>query len=253
MFRSTLIFLMVCIVLTACTTTKANTEQVNLYLVGDSTMSTYPAEVRPRTGWGEKLSDYFGSELTIHNHAMSGRSTKSFRDEGRWEQVLALLEPGDYVFIQFGHNDEKDYDPTRFTNPYSTYRYNLRRYVEETRKKQATPVLLSSIVRRSFNDTGSLLNSHGPYPEVMRQLALELDVAFIDMNTLSEQLVFSRGVEGSKELFLHLKPGAHPNYPNGVEDDTHFNQAGAEAMAELASKEICRQKLQLSRYLRDCK
>lgn len=223
-----------------------------LFMVGDSTMAIKLDEKRPETGWGEKLVAYFQPRLKISNHAMNGRSSKSFRDEGRWQAVLNQLQPGDYVFIQFGHNDQKVNDPARFTNPYSSYRANLQSFVEETRAKHAIPVLLSSIVRRNFNEQGTLVDTHGPYPAVVRQLANELEVAFIDLHTLSERLVSERGANDSRELYLHLQPGEHVNYPQGVEDNTHLNPAGADAIAGLVASQLCQSNLPLKKYLRSC-
>ncbi|MBR9911454.1 MAG: rhamnogalacturonan acetylesterase [Gammaproteobacteria bacterium] len=223
-----------------------------LFLVGDSTLSIKSADKRPETGWGEKLVEYVRPPLQIHNHARNGRSSKSFREEGLWQVVLDALQPGDFVFIQFGHNDQKVNDPTRFTNPYSSYRANLRRYVEEVRAAKATPLLLSSIVRRNFNAAGTLVDSHGPYPAVMRQLARDLEVEFIDLHTLSEQLVSKSGVERSRDLFLHLPAATHPNYPEGVADNTHLNPAGADAIAGLVVKELCQRQHPLHEQLRNC-
>lgn len=224
----------------------------NLYLIGDSTMAEKLPGKRPETGWGEKLADYFSADLAIHNHAVNGRSSKSFRHEGRWQVVLDQLEAGDFVIIQFGHNDEKIASPDRYTNPYSSYRYNLLGYVEDTRARGATPILMSSIVRRNFNTEGSLIDDHGPYPAVARELAFQFKVDFVDLNWSSEMLVTDLGKEKSRSLYLHLAPGENDNYPEGVQDNTHLRPAGAAAIAELAVKDICVQHLTLSRYLLNC-
>ena len=224
-----------------------------LFMAGDSTMASKDKRERPETGWGEKLPDYFRPELKIFNHAMNGRSSKSFRDEGRWQEILDQLRPGDYVFVQFGHNDQKINDPARFTNPYTGYRDNLKRFVEDTRARGATPVLLSSIVRRNFNDAGSLIDTHAPYPAVMRDLAREMKVYFIDLNTLSERLVLKHGVEGSLALYMHLPPRVNPNYPDGVADNTHLKPLGASEVARLVADTLCTSQHALSAYLNDCR
>ena len=221
-------------------------------MVGDSTMAVKKEDERPETGWGEMLTEYLDASVTFLNHAVNGRSSKSFRDEGRWQIVMEQLRPGDFVFIQFGHNDQKINDPARFTNPYSVYRHNLQRYVQDTRAQGATPVLLSSIVRRNFNPAGSLVDTHAPYPAVMRHLAGELNVDYVDLNTLSELLLLRLGEEASRDYFMHLPAGEHPNYPQGVEDNTHLNPKGARAIAGLVTDSLCTSKHPLSAHLRQC-
>lgn len=223
-----------------------------LFLAGDSTMSIKEENRRPETGWGEKLREKFRPPLSIHNHAKNGRSSKSFINEGNWNQILLQLKPGDFVFIQFGHNDQKEGDPNRYTNPYSSYREYLRQYVDDTRSHHATPVLISSIVRRSFNDAGSLIDTHGPYPMVMRDLARELSVDFIDLNMLTERLITSLGAERSKEYYLHVSP-RHKNYHEGISDNTHLSPYGAEEIATLVIVELCRINHPLKEYINTCR
>ncbi len=222
-----------------------------LFLVGDSTMAVKAEDRRPETGWGEKLVAKFTTKISIQNHAVNGRSSKSFRDEGRWDTILKQLQPGDFVFIQFGHNDEKVNDPSRYTNPYSSFRANLKRYVEETRSHHATPLLLSSIVRRNFNTAGTLIDDHGPYPAVVRELARTMQIDFIDLNTLSEHFVSGLGVKESANYYLHV-PAGHPNYPKGKTDNTHLNPAGADAIASMVAKALCEKDIALKDYLKSC-
>ena len=217
-----------------------------IFMVGDSTMANKSENVSPETGWGQVFSSWFDSTLVVNNHAQNGRSSKSFIDEGRWEVVLNQLQKGDLVFIQFGHNDQKEKAPTRFTNPYTQYRFNLKRFVNETRAKGAVPVLFTSIVRRNFNEEGVLIDTHGAYTEVVRNVAAEMNVPFVDMQLLTEQLVVELGVDGSKAIFLHVEPG-HPNYPEGKIDNTHLNREGALRLAELAADELCKQFPQLKK------
>ena len=203
-------------------------------MIGDSTMSVKPdTTVNPERGWGQMLPNYFKPSVQIHNHAVNGRSTRSFIDEGRWKTVLDALEKGDYLVIQFAHNDQKIHDPKRYTNPYTAYRRNLTRFVEEARAKGAVPILVSPVVRRKFNDDGVLTDTHGPYPLVMRGVAQEHEVPFVDMQQMSEDLVVSLGPERSKELYLWISAGTHDMYPDGKEDDTHFSENGATVMAGL--------------------
>jgi len=215
-------------------------------------MSIKLPEKRPETGWGEHLAAHFNNQVTVHNRAINGRSSKSFYDQGHWQKIVDELQPGDFVLIQFGHNDEKEDDPLRFTNPYTTYRDNLANFVADVRSKNATPILLSSIVRRNFNEQGTLIDTHGAYPYVVKQLAVELNAAFIDMTTLSERLVAELGPEKSKAFYLHLAPGDTKNYPEGKEDDTHLRPEGAEKIAKIVVRQLCSMDLAIRDYLKDC-
>ncbi|MCB9082469.1 MAG: rhamnogalacturonan acetylesterase [Lewinellaceae bacterium] len=213
---------------------------LSVHLIGDSTMANKPGTPaeNPERGWGQLLPQFFSEEVVIHNHAVNGRSSKSFREDGHWAKVIAEVQPGDFVFIQFGHNDSKEADPLRYTNPWSGYRHNLATYVDEIRAKGAFPVILSSIVRRNFNAEGTLVDTHGPYPFVARQVALEKEVPFIDMQVLTEELVASLGPEKSKEYYLWTKPGEYPRFLDGVQDNTHLNLTGATAFARLVATAI---------------
>lgn len=234
-----------------CTIQVGAQEKPTLYLIGDSTMSDKKdPEENPEHGWGQVLPELMSSEIKIDNHAVNGRSTRSFIAEGRWERVKDQLEPGDFVFIQFGHNDQKLNDAARYTNPFTQYRSNLEKFVRETRDKGATPVLFSSIVRRNFNEEGVLIDTHGQYPLVVRMVARDLDVPFIDHQLLTEQLEISYGPQDSKQLHLHLEPGEDPYEPRGVSDDTHLSKMGATLVASLALQEIARQDLELKKFIK---
>lgn len=219
-------------------------EKTTLFLIGDSTMADKPdPEQNPERGWGQMLPDLMGGAVQIQNHAVNGRSSGSFISEGRWQKVLGVLKPKDYVFIQFGHNDQKDGDSTRYTNPYTQYRDNLERFVRETRNKGAFPVLFSSITRRNFNAKGVLIDTHGAYPLVTRMVARELKVPFIDLQLLTEQMEISHGVEGSKKLHLHYAPGENAHRPKGIEDNTHLSIKGATLVAQMAIEEMAKQQV----------
>jgi len=224
--------------------------KVTIYAIGDSTMANKPnPNENPERGWIQVLDQFFNKNVTIHNHAVNGRSTKSFRELKHWQPVLDSLKKGDYLFIQFGHNDGKDTDPTRYTNPQTAYRYNLIRYVEEARQKGAIPILFSSIARRKFNEQGVLLDAHGNYTLIARLVAQELNVPFMDLQYLTEQLEVSYGVEGSKKLHLHFAPNENEYIPKGIEDNTHLSVLGATEIAKLFTLELKKQKHQLSNYL----
>ena len=225
---------------------------ITIYTIGDSTMANKKnPEVNPEHGWVQVLQQFFNDNVVVDNRAVNGRSSRSFITEGRWDSVLKTLKKGDYVFIQFGHNDQKEQSPERYTNPHTAYRHNLIKYVLETREKGATPVLMSSIVRRNFNEYGTLVDTHGEYPLETRLVAIEYDVPFIDMQYLTEKLEESYGVEGSKKLHLHFEPGEVPYYPEGKHDDTHLSELGATEVAKLAVEELKRQVPDLAKYLKD--
>lgn len=221
-----------------------------VYFIGGSTTSYYPPERYPRMGWGQAMPHFFSSAVRFSNHAAEGRSTKSFREEGKWQAVLNELQPGDYVFIQFGHNDQKDYKPRLYTKPFTTFADNLRRYVEETREKQATPILVTSINRRKFGKSGRLKNTFGAYPLATRKVADELNVPLVDLQAMTEELFNNLGPERTKELFMWLKPGEFSNYPEGAQDDTHLTEKGAKTAAELVVQSLQRSEVPLVQFLK---
>lgn len=227
-------------------------QELNIFLIGDSTMSDKKnPDENPEHGWGQVLPVLLTDHVEVKNHAMNGRSSRSFIGEGRWKTVLEELQPGDYVFIQFGHNDQKYKSPSGFTNPNTGYRANLERYVKETREKGANPVLFSSIVRRNFNEYGTLIDTHGDYPLVTRIVAENMKVPFVDLQMATEKLVLFYGLEDSKSLYLHFKPGQNKYFPGGKEDDTHLSRKGALLVATLALQEIAKQELPLANYIKD--
>lgn len=222
-----------------------------LFLIGDSTMANKEnPDKNPEHGWGQVVNQFFTTGIEIQNHAMNGRSSKSFRTEGRWATIEKQLKKGDFVIIQFGHNDQKVKDSTKFTNPYTQYRANLERYVKETRAKGAFPILMTSIVRRNFNENGVLIDTHKEYPLVVRMVADDLNVPFVDMQLLTEQLEISYGPENSKKLHLHFKEGEEPYYPKGKEDDTHLSKLGADLEAKLAADSLKNLKTGLEKYIK---
>ncbi|WP_428067513.1 rhamnogalacturonan acetylesterase [Chryseobacterium gambrini] len=226
-------------------------QKQTLFLIGDSTMATKEnPDKNPEHGWGQVLPQFLTNGIEIQNHAVNGRSSKSFRTEGRWDQVEKQLKKGDFVIIQFGHNDQKIKDSTKFTNPYTQYRANLERYVNEARAKGAIPVLMTSIVRRNFNENGVLIDTHKEYPLVVRMVANDLKVPFVDMQLLTEQMEIAYGPENSKKLHLYYKEGEDPYYPKGKEDDTHLSKLGAETVAKLAAKSLKTLKIGLEKYIK---
>jgi len=230
--------------------TAAARSPITVYLAGDSTMAPKLENKRPETGWGEALQDYFDSDVVrIANHARNGRSTRTFIEEGRWQAIVDSLKPGDYVFMQFGHNDQSKDKPDRYTPP-DDYRRNLIRFVNDVRSKQATPVLLTPVRRRRFDEQAKLYDTHGEYPGIVRSVAAEQRVPLIDMHASSGELLTLFGADASRQLFLQLKAGENPNYPTGVEDNTHFSPLGAKLMAHLAVDGIRELKLPLANKLK---
>jgi lysophospholipase L1-like esterase len=190
-----------------------------VHYIGDSTVARNNIHSYPQTGMSQALSLYLKESVTVRSYAKNGRSTKSFLDEGRFGPVEAAMEPGDFLFIQFGHNDEKD-DPARHTDPETTFRENLKLFIRTARERGAKPVLLTPIARRLFDEAGNFRpGSHGAYPDAMRALAIDEDVPLIDLTEMTERFLPQLGDEPSKPLFMWPK------------DNTHLKPEGAVKMA----------------------
>jgi lysophospholipase L1-like esterase len=214
-------------------------KKITIWLCGDSTMSIKEKKAYPETGWGMPFIYFWDSTILIENLAKNGRSTSSFRNEGLWKKVFDGAGEGDYVFIQFGHNDEVSTKKTYTTEV--EFRSNLKQYVSEARSKKATPILLTPVARRKFDRTGKIEGTHDVYSQIVRDVAKQENVILFDIDKTSQQLYQQLGIENSKLLFLQLKPGEHPNYPDGKEDNTHFNELGARSIAQLVLDEIKKQ------------
>ena len=209
---------------------------LKIFLAGDSTMSVKETKAYPETGWGMPFAHFWDSSVTVVNKAKNGRSTKTFISEGLWDSIYDNLAEGDYVFIQFGHNDESKEKVERYTTP-EQYKFNLARFVNEARSKNANPVLFTPVSRRRFKD-GKAVETHEIYSKLVRKTAAELKVPLIDLDKKSMTLYQQLGEENSKLLFLQLQPGEHPNYPDGKNDNTHFNELGARLIAQLVLSEL---------------
>jgi lysophospholipase L1-like esterase len=211
-------------------------KKIKIFIAGDSTASIKETKAFPETGWGMPFVYFWDSGVIVVNKAKNGRSTKSFRNEGLWQQILDESSEGDYVFIQFGHNDEV---PTKTNATTETeFRDNLSRFISEARIKKLYPILLTPVARRKFDSTGIVTGTHDVYAQIVRDVAAKEKVPLIDMDKKGQQLYQQMGVEHSKLLFLQLKPGEHPNYPDGKEDNTHFSELGARLIAQLVLSEI---------------
>ena len=245
--------------LTAATGDKTTT----IFMIGDSTMANKDiSHDRKERGWGMALQCCFDDEIRIDNHAVNGRSTLSFINEGRWQKVLDRMKPGDYVIIQFGHNDEKP-ARERHTDPGSTFDYNLAKFVRETREHGGIPVLMNCVVRRNFfvvapeNDDDealrtttfqdgvkmvegdSLIDTHGLYAVAPRDVAARMNCHFVDANLLTHDLEQGLGREASKRLHMWFRPGEEPSVPDGRQDNTHYNVYGAQVVAHLLADALC--------------
>jgi len=217
---------------------------VTVYLAGDSTMSDKAVKAYPETGWGIPFHAFFDSTVTVKNIAKNGRSTKSFIAEGLWSSISDNLNAGDYVLIQFGHNDEV---PTKATyTPEADYTANLVKFVTETRSKGAIPVLITPVARRKFDSEGKVQGTHNVYSALVRKVAAEQNVPLIDLDMEAQALIQKFGVDDSKMLFNYLAPGENPNYPDGKSDDTHFSELGARKVAEMVLADIKSMKLDLT-------
>lgn len=249
--------------------------QFTIFLIGDSTMADKSLKGNnPERGWGMMLQGFFTENVTVDNHAVNGRSSKSFINEGRWDAVLNKMQKGDYVFIEFGHNDEKPKE-TLHTDPGTTFDENLRKFVRETREKGGIPVLFNSIVRRYFPPKASssnlataktdkpgvaqvkdgiegdvLVDTHGAYLDSPRNVAKEMDVPFIDLNKLTREMVARYGREGSKKLWQHYPAGVYAACPNGRVDNTHLSVMGARIVAGLAIDAVAASIPEIAKYVR---
>jgi lysophospholipase L1-like esterase len=219
-------------------------KKIKIFIAGDSTASIKETKAFPETGWGMPFVYFWDSTVTVENLAKNGRSTSSFRNEGLWQKVMDKAGEGDYVFIQFGHNDEVSTKKTYTTE--TEFKNNLKQYVSEARNKKAIPILLTPMARRKFDANGKIEGTHDVYAQLVRDVAKEEKVILFDMDKITQQLYQQFGVENSKLLFLQLKAGEHPNYPDGKEDNTHFNELGARLIAQLVLSEIKQQMPELS-------
>jgi DNA sulfur modification protein DndE len=241
--KKLLLFIPLLILLSCC-----QPKQPVLYMMGDSTMADKPDPNYPERGWGQLLPTFFDSTFVIENHAKNGRSTRSFIYEGRWDSLYAKLKPGDFLVIQFGHNDGSIQKTERYATPVE-YRYNLKKFVKEAQNKGAYPILCTPVVRRNFED-GKLVDTHGEYPGIVRELAAELKVPFIDMHRKTQKLVAELGEAGSLPYFLQITAGKFEKFPEGKIDNTHFSEKGAIAMASLFVEGVKEQHLKLEKYLK---
>lgn len=262
----TIITLLLCLVIFSAFKSE---HRITVFTIGDSTMANKDtSNGKKERGWGMVLQEYFKDGVVVDNHAVNGRSSKSFIDEGRWQKVLDKIKPGDYVFIQFGHNDEKP-QADRHTDPGTTFDANLRKFVLETREKGGIPVLFNSVVRRIFAQSSTavtdddlrtnssaglqegdtLVDTHGAYLLSPRNVATQLNVPFVDANKITHDLEQGLGPVKSRKLHMWFLPGEEPSLPKGRQDNTHYNVYGARMVAGLLANEVAKQVPALKKYI----
>lgn len=209
-----------------------------IYWAGDSTVKQNDIASYPQSGIGQGFELYIRRDIFVDNRAENGRSTKSFIDEGRLRAIEADIQKGDFLFIQFGHNDEKP-DEERHTDPFSSYQTNLTVFAEAALNKGAFPVFITPLYRRLFRENNTLIpNTHLDYPDAMITLGKHLSIPVIDLCEASRMLIEEAGPETTKPWFLHLSKGRYVNYPDGREDNTHLSYEGAVVFAGLIAKEL---------------
>ncbi len=220
-----------------CRTSVGMANTCNIRLAGDSTMQDVNPAKNPDFGWGQVLPALVKPDTSVFNYAKGGRSTKTFLSEQRWQQLLDETKAGDWVFIQFGHNDAAYEKPERYTAPVD-YEANLRRFVHEARAKQANPVLITPVVRRHFDEDGKLRDVHGIYPSLVHKVSEDTQAPLIDLFASSREKILAMGVKDSIKLYVHIGPNVHPCCDEGRIDNTHFTKTGAAVMAGLVVKDI---------------
>ena len=241
-----------------CTTA---TKPVKILMAGDSTMADKPLfkqfndsltgeskeEIFLERGWGQLLPELITSKGTVVNFARNGRSTRTFVEEGLWDELIDTIIQNDIVIVQFGHNDgvitKKSY-----TNP-AQFRLNFVGFVSEVKSKGGLPILCTPVARRKFNNNGDLESTHGDYPDIIRNVATQENVPLIDMEILTSKWLQEAGIENSKQFFHKLPPGVSKLYPKGLDDNTHFNELGARKVAQIFVEEAKRQKIKQISHL----
>lgn len=243
-----------------------------IFIIGDSTAANKDiSRGKLERGWGMVLQSYFDDNIRVDNRALNGRSSLSFINEGHWDKVLQSMKPGDYVIIQFGHNDEKP-KADRHTDPGSTFDYNLAKFVRETREHGGIPILMNCVVRRNFFvkapeidddeklrtqtfkdgvkmvEGDSLIDTHGLYRVAPRDVAQRMNVHFVDANKITHDLEQGLGTEASKKLHMWFLPGTEPSEPKGKQDNTHYSVYGAHVVARLLADALCQEVPVLKKY-----
>lgn len=214
-----------------------------IYLTGDSTV--VDAQYEPWASWGQMLPYFFiPNEVVIANYAESGETLKAFEDRHRIDKIWNKIKSVDYLFIQFGHNDQKAGNSTK-----SGYKKRLNKWILKAKELGAIPVLVTSMNRRVFDENNKIVNTLDDFPDAMREIAKEEKVDLIDLNAMSKTLFEAMGPEKAKKVFVHYPANSYPNQPTALTDDTHFNTYGAYELAKCVVKSIVDQNLPLKKYI----
>lgn len=223
-----------------------NMEATTVFLAGNSTVVDQDRE--PWAAWGQMLPAFFApGYVVVANYAESGETLRAFRGERRLDKIWSMSKPGDYLFIEFTHNDQKP--GANYLEPFTTYKSTLKEWITEARMRQVTPVLVTSMHRRNFDSLGNIINTLGDYPEAMRQVAEEEQVSLIDLNTMSKALYEAWGPEGSEKAFVHYAANTFPGQTAELKDNTHFSTYGAYELARCVVRGIIEGGMDLGRYL----
>lgn len=217
-----------------------------IFIAGDSTAATKAEDKRPETGWGEKLQQFCSTKYEVRNLAFNGASTKTFIKQGLLEKLMQEISQNDYLIIQFGHNDQKIEDPNWGTS-ISEYQNNLASFIDVAKQNNAIPIVLSSIIRRHY-EKGKLINTLGAYPQAAHDAATANDAFFIDLNKISFAYISLMSPNESQKLWLNVDHSV--NYPQGIHDNTHLNDAGATLIAKLVAQEIAKLATPLAKEIR---
>ena len=218
-----------------------------IFLAGNSTVVDQASE--PWAAWGQMIPYFFlPGRIAVGNYAESGETLKAFRGEKRLDKIWSMSKPGDYLFIEFAHNDQKP--GSSHLDPFTTYKEALKEWIREARGRGLIPVLVTSVNRRTFDSTGHITNSLGDYPEAMKQTGKEEGVAVIDLNAMSKTLYEALGPDNSIKAFVHFAANSYPNQPNDVKDNTHFRPYGAYELAKCVVNGIKQNVPALAKYLK---
>ena len=221
-----------------------------IHLMGDSTMAEKDlSKGNPERGWGMMFQNFLDDGVKVINYAQNGRSTKSFIDRGLWDKVYNAIQPGDYVFIEFGHNDAKESDSTRYAAPRGAYQDNLRTFINGVREKGGNPVLLTPVARRWFKEGMLDRDCHGDYPAAMKEVAEQTGTPLLDVTTATLDWIEGLGDEASRPYFMHLEPGRYACAPEGKTDNTHTVASGARKVTEIICGLIKEQLPEIAEHL----
>jgi lysophospholipase L1-like esterase len=224
-------------------------QRSTVFIASDSTAQTYSSAYYPQAGWGQFINDNFTNDVLFNNRAIGGRSSKSYIVEGSFDTILSKMKANDYLLVQFGHNDASTI-PERHTDAATDFKTYLRQYVDKTREHNSFPILITPVGRRSYDANGVFKNDFPAYCNSIKEVAAEKNVPMIDLMQKSIAYYNTIGIEGSKSVFLNLPAGVYTNFPNGVQDNTHFQEYGAKQISKIVADSIKKLNLPISKYVK---